>query len=102
MGRRDPERMEADAAAGPLVPQRQFWADAILLAHLGAADQSPPGGLADAGLRRSLIRGVAGRKTSRSMQGEHTPRSGFATCAPRLQDLKCRGRSSVFLRRARQ
>jgi hypothetical protein len=29
----DPERMEADAAAGPLVPQRQFWADAILFAY---------------------------------------------------------------------
>jgi putative flavoprotein involved in K+ transport len=62
MGWRDPERMEADAAAGPLVPQWQFWADAILLAHTGIADQGPPCRSADADLRPTLILGAFGGK----------------------------------------
>ena len=65
---RDKERMEADTAAGPLVSQWQFWADAILLAHPGAADQGPPDGLANASLRAGLIRGAGGRKTSRCVR----------------------------------
>src|ERR1700731_1130633 len=68
MGGRDKERMEADTAAGPLVSQWQFWADAILLAHPGAADQGPPDGLANASLRAGLIRGAGGRKTSRCVR----------------------------------
>ena len=55
MGWSDRERMEADTAAGPLVPQRQFWADAILLAHTGIADQGPPCRSANANLRPTLI-----------------------------------------------
>src|ERR1700726_3464337 len=57
-----PGTLEADAAAGPLVPQRQFWADAILLAHTGIEDQGPPCRSADADLRPTLILGAFGGK----------------------------------------